>query len=62
MNYAHFVFRANPTSNFVKEFLLKKHDIVGKLHFCWIDIPEESIVKVTKQILNFDHESSEVTL
>ena len=55
MNYAHFVFRANPNSNLVKEFLMKQHDIIGKLHFCWIDIPEESIVKVTKQILNFDH-------
>jgi hypothetical protein len=54
MNFAHFIFHAHPTSEKLKEFISKETDIIGQLHFSWIDIPQESILKVAKQILSFD--------
>jgi hypothetical protein len=54
MNFAHFVFQARPTSDKLKAFISKENDIVGQLQFNWIDIPQESILKVAKQILSFD--------
>lgn len=54
MNFAHFVFQASPTSSQLKQFLSRQHDILGQLQFCWVDIPQESIFKVAKQILSFD--------
>ena len=58
MNYAHFVFQAKPTSEKLKTFISKENDIVGQLQFKWIDIPQESILKVAKQILSFDQETN----
>jgi hypothetical protein len=58
MNYAHFVFQAKPTSEKLKKFISKENDIVGQLQFNWIDIPQESVLKVAKQILSFDQETS----
>jgi hypothetical protein len=54
MNFAHFVFQAAPTSPQLRQFLARQHDIVGQLQFCWVDIPQESILKVARQILSFD--------
>ncbi len=54
MNYAHFIFHSHPASPKLKQFIAKEADIVGHLHFSWVDIPQESIIKVGKQILSFD--------
>lgn len=54
MNYAHFIFHSHPNSPQLKQFIQKETDIVGQLYFSWIDIPQESILKVAKQILSFD--------
>ena len=54
MLYAHFVFQCSPLSDSLKPFLKEKSDIVGKLQFTWVDMPEASLVKVSKQILSFD--------
>lgn len=54
MNYAHFIFYSHPTSQKLRDFVAKENDIIGQLHFNWIDIPKESILKVAKQILSFD--------
>ena len=53
MTFAHFILQAQPSPK-LRSFLKRYHDIVGQLNFCWIDIPESSIVSVTKQILTFD--------
>jgi hypothetical protein len=54
MTYAHFVFQSSPLSPKLKPFLKEQSDIVGKLHFSWVDMPESSLVKVAKQVLSFD--------
>jgi hypothetical protein len=56
MSFAHFILQTSPLAPNLKTFLKNKSDIVGKLHFSWIDIPETSLVKVSKQILSFDQE------
>lgn len=60
MAYSHFVMQSNPFSPELKQFLKKQNDIVGKMHFTWIDIPECSLSKVSKQILSFDEEINEL--
>jgi aspartyl/asparaginyl-tRNA synthetase len=40
MNFTHFVFQARPTSDNLKAFISKEHDIIGQLQFNWIDIPQ----------------------
>jgi hypothetical protein len=62
MTYAHFVLQSSPLDPHLKSFLGKQHDIVGKLHFSWIDIPETSLFKVSKQILSFDQELDQLNL
>jgi len=56
MSLAHFILQTSPLSGNLRAFLKTKADIVGKLHFSWIDIPGTSLVNVSKQILSFDQE------
>lgn len=56
MTFAHFVLQASPSSPKARRFLQQQPDIVGKLHYSWVDLPEASLVKVAKQILSFDQE------
>lgn len=62
MMYSHFVFQSSPLSEKLIPFLKTQSDIVGKLHFSWVDMPEASLVKVSKQILSFDQEIDKLTL
>ena len=57
MTYTHFMLQASPVDSGLRTFLKNQPDIVGKLHFSWVDIPQLSLVKVAKQILSFDQES-----
>lgn len=62
MTFTHFVLQASPVSLLLKGFLKRQSDIVGKLHFCWVDVPQASLVKVARQILSFDQEVEEMKL
>ena len=62
MMYSHFVLQSSPLSEKLIPFLKTQSDIVGKLHFSWVDMPEASLVKVSKQILSFDQEIDKLTL
>lgn len=62
MSYAHFILQTSPLAHNLKDFLKKQSDIVGKMHFSWVDIPEASLVKVSKQILSFDQEIDKLSL
>jgi len=60
MSYVHFIFQASPKSSSLRTFLKEQSDIIGKLHFSWIDIPTLSLVRVAKQILSFDQEMNNI--
>lgn len=62
MSFVHFIFQASPSSPLLKTFLKEQSDIVGKLHFSWVDIPKPSLVRVAKQILSFDQEINDLAL
>lgn len=62
MNYAHFILQTSPVASNLKKFIKNNSDIVGKLHFSWLDIPQDSLVKVSKQILSFDQEIDKLSL
>jgi hypothetical protein len=48
MSYAHFIFQVSPISPSLRIFLKEQSDVVGKLHFSWVDIPTPSVVRVAK--------------
>ena len=62
MSFVHFIFQASPSSPSLKTFLKEQSDIVGKLHFSWVDIPTPSLIRVAKQILSFDQEINDLAL
>jgi hypothetical protein len=54
INSSHLILMAYPSSSKTKQFLLNETDILGYLHYNWLDVPEEALVKVSRQILNFE--------
>lgn len=54
MNNVHFLFGASPTNHKTRKFLLNEIDLVGEMHFSFFDIPEESLMEITKQTLTLE--------